>query len=75
MINSPGRQMQGNLTAASYMLLSVLAYSFIPLVIARSGAADSPFLFNSVWRFGLDNFLCHDPEFRERSICLDYPIY
>ena len=53
MANSSGQQMHGNLTAASYMLVSVLAYSFIPLVIARSGAADSPFLFNSVWRFGL----------------------
>ena len=53
MTNSFEQKAQGNLPAASYMLVSVLAYSFIPLVIARSGAVDSPFLFNSVWRFGL----------------------
>ena len=43
----------GNLVASGYMLLSVLVYSFIPLVIARSSAVESPFLFNAGWRLGL----------------------
>ena len=44
---------RGQWTATAYMLGSVLAYSLIPLVIAKSGGVESPFLFNAGWRFGL----------------------
>ena len=35
------------------MMVSVLGFSFIPLTIAVGRGADSPFLFNGVWRLGV----------------------
>ena len=35
------------------MLAAVLAWSIVPLVFARSGGIESPFLFNAAWRLGI----------------------
>ena len=35
------------------MMVSVLGFSFIPLTIALGRGADSPFLFNGIWRIGV----------------------
>ena len=42
-----------NLTAVAYMGASVVAASFVPLVVSRSGGAEAPFLFNSLLRVGV----------------------
>lgn len=42
-----------NRLAVGFMLTAVLFFSFMPLVFARSGAAESPFLFNAIWRLGV----------------------
>ena len=42
-----------NRLAVGFMLTAVLFFSFVPLVFARSGAAESPFLFNAIWRLGV----------------------
>ena len=38
---------------AGMMLSAVLLWSCVPLIFAKSGGVDSPFLFNAVWRVGV----------------------
>ena len=42
-----------NIKAVLFMLAAVMFLSFIPLLITRSGGAESPFLFNAGWRLGI----------------------
>ena len=39
--------------AAVYMLAAVTSLSLIPLIVARSGGVENPFLFNAGWRAGV----------------------
>ena len=46
------KTISGDLLALGYALMSVVLFSLIPFLFYKGNAADAPFVFNSVWRFG-----------------------
>lgn len=52
MATAPSNTVQQNRLASGSMLVSVLCYSFVPLLLVIAEGARDPFIFNAVYRFG-----------------------